>query len=280
MHMDRTTLRAYAKLNLTLGVLYKRCDGYHALDSIMQCVDLCDALTLEKADDVLVTATGMLLPYDNTVRRAAERYRALTGRGAHIRVEKRIPAEAGMGGGSADAAAALIGLQRLYGEVDERTLFEIGASVGADVPFCMRGGTQRAEGIGECLTPLPHMQLTFLVVKPARGVSTKRLFSLLRLPRRMPDNPACIAALAAGDLEALAALLYNALEEPAVELVPEIGRAKAALQAHGARAACMTGSGSAVFGLFAAIEEAEAACRAIEAEGEFPFVQVCKSVSP
>jgi len=277
MHMDRTTLRAYAKLNLTLGVLYKRSDGYHALDSIMQSVDLCDVVTLERANDVLVTSTGMALPYDNTVRRAAEQYRALTGRGAHIRVEKHIPAEAGMGGGSADAAATLIGLQRLYGEVERATLYEIGASVGADVPFCMQGGTRRAEGIGERLTPLPSMKLVFLVVKPEQGVSTKRLFSLLRLPRRMPDNAACVRALAAGDLNALSSLLFNALEEPAIELVPEIGRIKARLLENGARAASMTGSGSAVFGLYENREEAE---KARERMGEFPFARVCQSVTP
>ena len=180
--MDSTTERAYAKINLTLGVLYKRTDGYHALDSVMQAIDLYDSVTLERANDIVVTSTGMLLPYDNTVRRAAERYRALTGRGAQIRVIKRIPAEAGLGGGSADAAATLLGLQKLYGEVDEQTLFEIGASVGADVPFCMRGGTQRAEGIGEVLTPIRGMKLHLIVAKPSEGVSTKKLFSLLKLP--------------------------------------------------------------------------------------------------
>ena len=89
--MDSTIERAYAKINLTLGVLYKRTDGYHALDSIMQTIDLYDTVTVERANDIVVTSTGMLLPYDNTVRRAAERYRALTGRGAQIRVVKRIP---------------------------------------------------------------------------------------------------------------------------------------------------------------------------------------------
>lgn len=273
--MDRTTKRAYAKINLTLGVLYKRTDGYHALDSVMQSIDLFDSVTLERARDVVVTSTGQVLPYDNTLRRAAERYRALTGRGAQIRVVKRIPSEAGLGGGSADAAAVLNGLQELYGEVDEATLFEIGASVGADVPFCMRGGTQRAEGIGERLTPVSGMPLHLLIVKPEQGVSTKKLFSLLKLPRRMPDNAACLRALAEGDLAALCPLLYNALEEPAIELVPEIGRAKAALLSAGALAASMTGSGSAVFGVFPSKETAEAALLAMAA---FPFAQVCESV--
>lgn len=273
--MDRTTERAYAKINLTLGVLYKRTDGYHALDSIMQTIDLYDSVTIERANDIVVTSTGMLLPYDNTIRRAAERYRALTGRGAQIRVVKRIPAEAGLGGGSADAAAVLNGLQKIYGEVDEKTLYEIGASVGADVPFCMRGGTQRAEGIGDVLTPIRGMKLHLVIAKPREGVSTKKLFSLLKLPRTMPDTTACMRALGEGNLDALCPLLFNALEEPAVELVPEIGRVKTALLQAGAHAASMTGSGSAVFGLFGTKEEAEAALPALS---EFAFSAVCESI--
>jgi len=273
--MDRTTERAYAKINLTLGVLYKRTDGYHALDSVMQTIDLFDSVTVERASDIVVTSTGMLLPYDNTIRRAAEHYRALTGRGAQIRVVKRIPAEAGLGGGSADAAATLNGLQKLYGEVDEKTLYEIGASVGADVPFCMRGGTQRAEGIGEVLTPLRGMKLHFVVAKPKEGVSTKKLFSLLKLPRTMPNTTACMRALSEGNLDALSPLLYNALEEPAIELVPEIGLVKETLLLAGARAASMTGSGSAVFGVFGTKAEAEAALPALQT---FSFAAVCESI--
>ena len=273
--MDRTTERAYAKLNLTLGVLFKRADGYHALDSIMQTISLYDTVTIERARDILVTSTGMALPYDNTLRRAAEAYRALTGRSAHIRVEKRIPAEAGLGGGSADAAAALNGLQKLYGEADEPTLIEIGAKVGADVPFCLRGGIQRAEGIGEVLTPIRGMKLHVLVAKPAPGVSTKKLFSLLKLPRTMPDTTAAMLALAAGDLAALCPLLFNALEEPASGLVPEIGRVKERLLQAGAMAACMSGSGSAVFGVF---PDAEAAEAALPAFADLPFAAVCESV--
>jgi len=272
--MDRVTQRAYAKLNLTLGVLYKRSDGYHALDSIMQSVDLFDTVTIERANDVLVTSTGMLLPFDNTVRRAAEKYRALTGRGAHVRVEKRIPAEAGMGGGSADAAAVLNGMQALYGEVDEPTLIELGAAVGADVPFCMRGGLRRAEGIGEILTPLRGPKMNFVVVKPKQGVSTKKLFSMLKLPRSMPDTTGCMRALADGDVPAAAALLFNALEEPAVGLVPEIGEIKRALLDAGALNACMTGSGSAVFGLFP--DESSAREASAKLTG-YDFVRFCRS---
>ena len=273
--MDRTTKRAYAKLNLTLGVLYKRTDGYHALDSIMQTVDLFDTVSVERAREILVTSTGMVLPYDNTIRRAAELYRALTGRSAQIRVIKRVPAEAGLGGGSADAAATLNALQELYGEVDEKTLLELAAKVGADVPFCLRGGTQRAEGIGEVLTPVRGMKLHLLLAKPAEGVSTKKLFSRLTLPRMMPDTTAALKALSDGDLDALCPLLYNALEEPAIELVPEIGRIKRDLLSLGAKAACMSGSGSAVFGVFAS---QDAAKEAQERLTNVAFCQACESI--
>lgn len=273
--MDRTTKRAYAKLNLTLGVLYKRADGYHALDSIMQTIDLFDTVTVERARDIVVTSTGMVLPYDNTIRRAAELYRALTGRGAQIRVVKRIPAEAGLGGGSADAAATLNALQELFGEVDEKTLLELAAKVGADVPFCLRGGTQRAEGIGEVLTPVRGMKLHLVVAKPAEGVSTKKLFSLLKLPRVMPETISALKALSDGDLNALCPLLYNALEEPAIALVPEIGRIKQELISLGAKAACMSGSGSAVFGVFETAEHAQAAQ---EQMTNVAFCQACESI--
>jgi 4-diphosphocytidyl-2-C-methyl-D-erythritol kinase len=190
-------------------------------------------------------------------------------------VVKRIPAEAGLGGGSADAAATLNALQELFGEVDERTLVEIGAKVGADVPFCLKGGTQRAEGIGEVLTPVRGMKLHLLIAKPAEGVSTKKLFSLLRLPRVMPETTAALKAISEGNLDALCPLLFNALEGPAIELVPEIGRIKRDMLALGAKAACMTGSGSAVFGVFADKATAEAAKAELK---DVAFAQVCESI--
>ena len=279
--MNAITIQAFAKLNLTLGVLYKRMDGYHALDSLMQGIDLSDTVTVEKARDVLVTASGMTLPYENTLRRAAKRYEAHTGRGAHIRVIKRVPAEAGMGGGSADAAAVLFAMQRLYGEVDDRTLYEIALSVGADVPFCLYtqqgGALARAQGVGESLIKAAGMPMHFVVAKPKQGVSTPALFSALKLPRENPDNAAALAAIAKNELAALGKLLYNALEEPAVALVPEIGRIKQSLLEAGALGACMTGSGSAVFGLFA---DQDAAQQALPAVSYADFSCVCKALLP
>ena len=269
------TERAYAKLNLTLGVRSKRADGYHELDMLMQTVDLYDTVTVEKASSVEVYATGRYIPYNNTLRKAAEYYRALTGRGATIRIHKRIPSQAGLGGGSADAGAVLRGLDRLYGEVDRSTLYEIAQKVGADVPFCLHGGLCRAEGIGEILTPIKGMELHTVITKPDKGVSTKALFGALTLPRKMPDTLGAISAVSKQDLNALSGYIFNALREPAEALVPEIGKHRQLLLSKGAVVAEMTGSGSAVFGLF---ESKEAAEKAAEELSYLPFCKAAESV--
>ena len=276
--MEKTVKqRAYAKLNLTLGVTGKRADGYHTLDSLMVTTSLFDEVTVTRDREIIVTATGMLLPYQNTLRNAAECYRALTGRGARIHVYKHIPAEAGLGGGSADAAAVLLAMQRLYGEAEPMQLYAMALKVGADVPFCLKGGLCRARGIGEVLDPLPMGKPLHLVIaKPERGVSTKALFTALQLPQPQPDTARAMAALSAGDANALAPLLFNALEESAVQLVPEIGELIDKLQSLGALGARMTGSGSAVFGIFADADGAKAAAEAMKAV--CPFVEAAQTV--
>lgn len=266
--------RACAKVNLTLGVTGRRCDGYHTLDSLMVTTDLCDDVTVTRCREVIVTCTGMFLPYRNTLRAAAERYRALTGRGARIHVYKRIPAEAGLGGGSADAAAVLRGMQRLYGEAEERDLYDIALRVGADVPFCLQGGLCRAQGVGEVLTPFRlGAPLHLVLAKPAAGVSTRALFERLNLPQPLPDTARAMAALSGGDVRALGLLLCNALQAEAEALVPEIGTLRQRLLALGALGASMTGSGSAVFGLFETAAAAAAACAAIAEEPACAFAR-------
>jgi 4-diphosphocytidyl-2-C-methyl-D-erythritol kinase len=267
---------ALAKLNLTLGVLYKREDGYHALDTVMQTVSLFDRVFVEKSHAVEIRVTGMTLPENNTMTKAAKLYKEATGCGALVRCEKRIPAEAGMGGGSADAAAVLRGLQRLHRMADDRTLREIALKVGADVPFCLVGGTCRCEGVGEILTPFAlGRRLWFVIAKPKDGVSTRELFSRLPLPRPRVRTLSAVAALAKGDLNALAPLMQNVLEPAAIELVPEIGILKQKLLDAGAIAAQMTGSGSAVFGLFGTEDAAKAALPAVS---DAAFSTVCHSL--
>ena len=268
--------KAYAKLNLTLGVLYKREDGYHALDSLMVTVDLCDLITVEKAKEVDVVTEGAVLPYENTMYRAAVLYKQLTGCGALIRCKKRLPSEAGMGGGSADAAAVLRGLQRLHRMAEDEEIKRIALRVGADVPFCLRGGLCRCEGVGEVLTPVPCPEMHFCVVKPAEGVSTGALFRALPMPRPRVRTLRAMELLAGGHVTEAAPLFENALEAPAEALVGEIGTIRNELLSCGALAARMTGSGSAVFGLF---PDGAAAQKAAEALGEkYPYVACCRSI--
>ena len=273
--MERVEEKAYAKLNLTLGVLYKRMDGYHALDTLMQTVSLYDRVTVAPSKTVEVHVTGAELPFENTMYRAAMAYRKLSGKGCLVTCEKRLPSEAGMGGGSADAAAVLRGLQRLHRMLTDQEIRRIALSVGADVPFCLQGGLCRCEGVGEILTPVLGPKLWFAVVKPPQGVSTKALFEGLPLPRQRVETVRCLAKLGQNDLVGAAAYMENALEAPAIELVPEIGEIKAALLAKGALAAVMTGSGSAVFGLF---ETEEAANAALPAVSDAAFSTVCYSL--
>ena len=273
--MERVEEKAYAKLNLCLGVLYKRMDGYHALDTLMQTVSLFDRITVAPSKTVEVHVTGATLPVENTMYRAAKLYQAKAGKGALITCEKRLPSEAGMGGGSADAAAVLRGLQRLHRMLTDREVKEIALQVGADVPFCLQGGLCRCEGVGEILTPVVGPTLWFAVVKPPRGVSTKALFQSLSLPRQRVETVRCLARLGQNDLPGAARYMENALEAPAVALVPEIGEIKAALLERGALAASMTGSGSAVFGLFETEAQAQ---QAVLGFPEDYYTAVCHSV--
>lgn len=266
---------AHAKINLFLNVLGRRPDGYHALCTIMHAIDLCDTVFLEPAKEISVSA-NVALPERSAARRAAEAYQAAAGtEGARIHIHARIPPEAGLGSSSADAAAVLRGMQALYGALSDAALLVLAARIGADVPFCLTGGCALCEGIGERITPLPAMPLDLLIVKGTRGISTKALFESLVLPLPEGDAGAAVAALRAGDKRALAQRVYNALAAPAARFAPETMEFAARLRACGAQAACMTGSGSAVFGIFASRAEAE---RAKGVFADAAFVQVCRTL--
>ena len=251
---------ARAKINWTLDIVGKREDGYHLMDMLMQPVELADELTLEKAENGLtLTVSGyprVKAGPDNLALRAAQALRECTGYrgGASIHLHKRIPVGAGLGGGSADAAGVLAGLNRLWETgLTQAELEALGLRLGADVPFCLRGGLQRAQGVGEELTPMACGGLFWLVIlQPCPGLSTREVFGRFRLDARenRPDTLAAAAALAAGDWRGLCRSLGNVLQGVSAELRPEIGEGIAALREHGAAGAWMTGSGSAVFGLF------------------------------
>ena len=259
----KLSIQARAKINWTLDVVGTLPNGYHDLDMLMQSVTLCDQLTIEDAPEctLSVRMQGGYVPADgsNLVLRAARALQEATGetRGARMTLRKYIPVAAGMGGGSSDAAAALKGLNVLWnlGLTDER-LEEIGLTIGADVPFCIRGGLQRARGVGERLTPLPLKRPLYLVAfQPCRGLSTKEVFAALHEegidPADRPDNDAAQRALASGDVRLLGRSMGNVLEPVSRRLRPQIDEAIRAIEESGALGARMTGSGSAVFGVYA-----------------------------
>ena len=265
---------AYAKLNLTLDILGRRGDGYHEMKMVMQTVSLCDDVTVTlRGSGVSCRVAGAALPCDerNLAVKAARAFCEAFGcqGGIDIALVKRIPSEAGMAGGSADAAAVLRALRALVSpSLSDEALEAVGARVGSDVPFCVRGGTQLAGGRGERLTVLsPAPRLHAAVCKPDFPISTPALFARVdgvTLTDR-PDTGAMLAAIAAGDADALCANVRNVFEQALDDAQhTHIDEIKRELLAHGAMAAAMTGSGSAVFGLFPDEASCRAACEAVQ----------------
>ena len=278
--MNTIRVHAPAKLNLTLDILGLRPDGYHELDMLMQAVSLCDEVELILGTGEAWTlacvdpdGTPLALPADgrNLAWRAAEAFFRCTGLadgGLAIRIVKRIPAEAGLAGGSADCAAVLRALNEYYDRpLDLPALLALGAECGSDVPFCLTGGTARVRGRGEDVTPLALGTVQhYVICKPPYGISTPRLFRLSdeHPPTVRPDAEALIDCLKQGNAEAAGAFLCNVLEPVAALIHPSILDIKADLLTQGACGAQMTGSGSAVFGLFPGEAEAKAACEALK----------------
>lgn len=268
------SIGAPAKINLTLCIGRRRPDGFHDLESLFQAVGVYDQVTLEGTDDgeIRVTASDARIPCDerNTAFRAARllRDRHAAGRGVRIHLEKRIPSEAGLGGGSSDAAAVLRGLNRLWAlELPAGELAELGAGVGSDVPFFVYGGCALVRGRGEQVEPLAGSAFGWVVlVKPAFGVSTARAYAELAARRAGAPPPDCApataamrAALESGSAAAVGRALVNDLEAPAAAMHPEIEQLKQELLDAGATGALLSGSGSTVFGVFATEEGARQA---------------------
>ena len=265
-------LEARGKINWSLDITGVRKDGYHLMDMLMQPVALSDTVTLTPAEDLSLSTGGFpKLKADerHLAMRAARLLREHTGcpLGAKIHVEKRIPVGAGMGGGSADAAAVLFGLNRMWNTgISQEELERLGLQLGADVPFCLRGGLTRTRGIGEELENL-HFARSYpmVIVQPCRGLSTRDVFQAYHeeAETRHPDTQTAAAALENGDTRALRRALGNVLQPVSVRLRPEIGQAIDRLREAGAEIALMTGSGSAVFGVFRTPAKARAAFSAL-----------------
>ena len=272
----KITLSAPAKINLTLGITGLREDGYHLLESIMQSLSLADTLSLETIPcGILLSCNKSHIPTNekNLCYKAARAYldAAKLSGGVKIHLIKCIPDGAGMGGGSSDAATVLKAMQVLYpAPVD---LHEIAASIGADVPFFLKGGSCLCSGIGEILEPISLPQkkaLSCVVTKPAQGLSTPEVYKLYDKSGAafsLPLSRSSREKLERGDMQTLFSLLNNDLELPAISLLPEIAARKEMLLRLGADAAMMTGSGSAVFGLFQNKERAANCDKAMREQG-------------
>ena len=252
-------LEAFAKINWSLDITGVREDGYHLMDMIMQPVSICDEITLSPSPSVRITTGGWppsRADETNLAYRAAMALKDSTGYsgGVQIHVHKKIPIGAGMGGGSTDAAAVLIGLNKMWGtSLSGTDLEKIGLSLGADVPFFIRGGLTRTRGIGEMLESRNCLYSYWLVViQPCPGLSTAQVFSLWHQSdtQLRKKKKKALSALEAGNLAVLCSHLGNVLQPVSESLRPEIAHACDALSSHGASFAGMTGSGSAVFGVF------------------------------
>lgn len=266
-------LTAFAKINWTLDIMGRLPNGYHEMDMLMQPISLYDTLTIDPADTLSLQITGdiPLAPDENNLclkaARALGRY-LKSPMGARICLEKHIPMGAGMGGGSADAAATLMGLNRLWNlNLSIGQLADTALLIGADVPFFLYGGLARAQGVGEKLTLYPcDKTYPLIILKPECTLSTQKVFAQFSLEHRVnrPNNDAALKALQTGDLMLLRASLGNVLTPVSGTLCPDIAQALAALTRHGAAAAFMTGSGSAVVGVYKGPEARDNALTALE----------------
>ena len=254
------TLKAHAKINLTLDVTGFTENGYHSLSMIMQSVALADVITIDAISEGILFSSGSTrIPVNenNLVFKAARMFPDAVSLpdNVHIDLKKRIPVSAGLAGGSADAAAVLIGLNEFFGcrlSLDE--LKALGLRLGADVPFCLTGGTALCEGIGEIITKLPDLPDCYiLIAKPLRGMSTPKAFALYdEYQGTLPEvnNAAAVKALVAGDLDSVCLHMANKLQPVTEDCVGAVKHLTEKLIANGAKAACMSGSGTAVFGIF------------------------------
>lgn len=251
--------KAYAKINLCLDVTGRLDNGYHLVDMIMQTVNIYDELSFEKTDgEITLTSDCGELPLDenNLIYKAIMLIKNTCNvfGGVKVHLKKNIPIAAGMAGGSTDAAATLIAMDELYDlQLGKEKLMELGVKIGADVPYCVMGGTARAQGIGEVLTKLPNCpQMKLLVAKPDLNVSTKevytRLDALQDLPHPKVDK--MVQAIQNDDGEQVCAGLSNVLECVTIELHPIIRQIKERMIALGAKNSLMSGSGPTVFGIF------------------------------
>lgn len=270
-------LQAFAKINLGLDVLGKREDGYHEVRMIMQTIRMYDQLDMRKSVEpgIHLTTNKKYIPVyeNNLVWRAAKLMMDTCGiiEGVSIHLHKVIPVAAGMAGGSSDAAATLVGMNRLFHcGLSKEKLMELGVQIGADVPYCVLRGTALAEGIGEKLTVLPPMPDCWILIgKPGISVSTKYVYTTLDLNTDTvhPDIDGMKKALEDGNLYGITERMGNVLQDVTIPAYPEVERIKEQMKTLGAVNAMMSGSGPTVFGIFDNEEKAQEACQKLRESG-------------
>ena len=282
--------KAYGKINLGLDVTGKRADGYHIVRMIMQNVDIYDTLTFEdnETGEIVLTASSESIPTDdsNLICKVAKQLKEKfnVDKGIKIHLEKRIPVAAGMAGGSTDGAATYLALNDIWGlGQSKEELCKLAVSLGADIPYCIMGGTMVAEGIGEELTAIADMPECLIVVaKPAIGVSTGWVYTELdsKPIEKHPDIDGIRNAIENNDLKEMCALIDNVLEHVTASKYEEIGKIEKLLEDNGAIRAFMTGSGPTVFGIFDNEDKARAAYKAVEDSKLAPELFLTKPINP
>ena len=273
--MNEYQIKAYAKINLGLDVVRRLENGYHEVKMIMQTVNLYDELTLKRTTaGIRLTSDSGELPLDenNLIYKAARLMQEHYGiaEGVSVKLKKNIPIAAGMAGGSTDAAATMLAMKELFGlETSKAELMKLGVKIGADVPYCILGGTALAEGIGEKLTPLPKApECHLLVAKPDINVSTKYVYEHLDAAgvTKHPDIDGMVNAIERGSLQGIIERLGNVLETVTISAYPVISVIKDRMKELGAQGSLMSGSGPTVFGIFTEQEKAISAYEEIKSE--------------
>ncbi len=282
----KITLKAYAKINLMLDILSRLENGYHDLFMIMQSVSLYDEVTVEKTkgSDITITCNIPGIPTDekNIAYKAAKAFFAYTGiedKGVSIHLEKNIPHAAGLAGGSTDGGAVIVALDKIFGTaLKEKDIINIGKTVGADVPFCALGGTMLAQYTGTVLSHLPDLNLPYIIiVKPEQDVSTAAAYSAFDSAERVRhlDKTGMLKAVVEGDLQSVYSKVDNVFEQ-FIDVSDRV-IIKNIMRKHGAKCACMSGSGPSVFGIFEDRESAEGCLEALKKDYEKAFL--CSSTN-
>lgn len=281
--MEKIERLSYGKINLALDILYKREDGYHEINTIMQEIDLADKLIFSHLDKGIIIESenkSMPLGPENLVYKAWDILRKVSGvdKGIHIKIEKNIPISAGLAGGSSNCATTLKVLNKLWDlRLTQQELMEIGKDLGADIPFCIMGGTAKAQGIGEKLTRItPFKDKHILIGNPGVEISSQYAYSKLNFKKKRIDIDSIISCMKDNNLKCVGKYIDNIMEEPIIAENPIVSTIKDSMKKNGALGSLMSGSGPTVFGLFDDYEKILQAKKQLQKH--INIVHICKTI--